>query len=220
MFVEGAPVIARCPLESGGSSEIFLTTQGIVIQKGGKTKSHFGRSETNAIRIRHRILWLPLVIGGIITPLALVALIKTFAAFWPLFLTVLVGLFLMYYGYTGTDALTITTRVKDYDFFVRSVTKHLRAFVKFVNLQLREDDPNIYISVETDLWEQMKKSDRVPEGQAVYLSRYDAPVLPYLAAVNAREHEVALKFELPEGAETVKSYLQKPLPFHLFEEIH
>ena len=220
MFVEGAPVIARCPMETGSPSEIFLTTQGIVIRHGGKTKAHFGRSEIQSIRIRHRILWLPLVIGGIITPLALVALIKTFAAFWLLFLTVLAGLFLMYYGYTGTDALTISTRVKDYDFFVRSVTKHLRAFVKFANLQLREDDPNIYISVETDTWEQMKNSGLVPEGQTVYLSRYDAPALPYLAAVNARENEVALKFDLPEGAETVKSYLQKSLPFHLFEEIH
>ncbi|MEJ2004738.1 MAG: hypothetical protein P8X57_07195, partial [Cyclobacteriaceae bacterium] len=135
MFIEGSPVIARCPLgdSTPPSGEIFLTTQGIVIREHDRTRGHFGRSEISQLRIRHRILWLPLVLGGIITPLALVALIKTFGAFWLLFVTVLVGLFLMYYGYTGTDALTVTTRVKDYDFFLNRITPHLRAFIGFAN---------------------------------------------------------------------------------------
>jgi len=217
MFVEGSAVIARCPLGSG--AEVFLTTHGVVIRDERRTWGQFGRSEILGLKIRHRILWLPLVLGGIITPLALVALIKTFASFWLLFATVLVGLFLMYYGYTGTDAFSVTTRLKDHDFFISAITPHLRAFVTFANRQLQNDDPLIYLPMDESAMKKALLEDRIDEGERVYLSPQPLHPGVRLMAINARDHEVPLRFTVDEASENVHTFLQQSLPFHLFEEV-
>lgn len=217
MFVEGAPVIARCPL--GSRDEAFLTTESFVIRSGNKTRGNFSSDTIRGIRIRHRILWLPLVLGGIITPLALVALVKTFGAFWFLMLTVLAGLFLLYYGYSGSDAVTVTTNVQEYDFFINQVSPHLKAFVAFSQSQLRRSDPNIYISLNKTRYAGFLQSGEIPVGEEVYLSRDQVPPGERILAINARDNPVALHFEIRNESGQANAFLQKPLPFNLFDEV-
>ncbi len=221
MFVEGSPVIARCPLgqAKNPSSEVFLTMGGIVVRQAGDKKEVFPREQIKNLMIRHRILWLPLVIGGIITPLALVALIKTFGAFWILLLIVLAGLFLMYYGYTGTEALTVSTTVKDYDFFISNTSPHLKAFVQFAGAQLRNNDPLVYLAVPDAELQKFITDGVIPEGTQIFLSRAEAPFGRKILGMNARENEIHLRFEVPEPYTQATAYLQKSLPANLFQEV-
>ncbi|MCA6073824.1 hypothetical protein [Fulvivirga sedimenti] len=221
MFVEGSPVIARCPLgqSKNPSSEVFLTMGGIVVRHNGNKMEVFPREQIKQLVIRHRILWLPLVIGGIITPLALVALIKTFGAFWILLMVVLGGLFLMYYGYTGTDALTVSTTVKDYDFFVSSTSPYLKAFVQFAGAQLRNNDPFVYLAPGKDVSNEISQTGIVPEGTQIYLSRAEVPFGHKILGMNARENEIHLRFEINEPLTHAAAFLQKSIPAHLFQEV-
>ncbi len=171
MYINGESVIAKCAFGRDNRHTAYLTQDALLVQLQNREPQRFERTSIQRIWVRHRFLWLPLVLGGITTPFAIVALIKTTGAFWFLFLLVLIGVFLLYYGYNGSDSLTVSTSVKDYDYFIDQNKPHLKAFVQFVKGQLLNRDPLLYISAAESSWEAWQIAGEVPAGTQVFLRK-------------------------------------------------
>lgn len=132
MRINNEPIIATSFLtkESDLKNQCFLSRDTIFIKYRGKMED-FRLEYVNSIQFKHKMLMFPLIIGGIIAPLSGLALLNDFGNPWLLLSALIGGLLFVYLGYEGSPTLTISTKVKDYDFFIYQPTPSLKAFVKY-----------------------------------------------------------------------------------------
>ena len=203
----------------GNRHTAYLTPDALLIQLRNRQVQRFERKSIKKLEIRHRILWLPLVLGGILTPFAVVALIKTTGAFWLLFILALVGLVLFYYGSSGSDSFTVTTPVKDYDYFIDRNKPHLKAFIHFVEGQLMQSEPYMFIGVSGNEHRNWIAKGIVPAKTEIYFQRYDIPKSEIILRINPQEQDTPLDFESIDELGRVKTVLKQDMPLDLFELI-
>jgi hypothetical protein len=126
--------LARCFLLQHGDTthQAILTTQSLEITQK-RRREYFDLSSVKSIELVYRKILFPLVIGGIITPLAGLALFTSYGPIHFIFALFFLGLFLFYYGITGTQSIVVTTSWKVFDFFVRDTSPQLEAFVRYTS---------------------------------------------------------------------------------------
>lgn len=219
MRVDGEAVLAKCAFGAGNRHIAYLTPEALLIKLRNQQIQRFERQSIKKLQIRHRILWLPLVLGGILTPFAIVALIKTTGAFWLLFLLSLVGLVLFYYGYSGSESFTVTTPVKDYDYFIDRNKPHLKAFIQFVEGQLMRDESHLFIGTSASEYRAWQSEGSVPAGTQVYFQKYDIPASEVALSINPQEQETLLDFHISDEMAQARSYLKNDMPINLFQLI-
>ena len=217
MRVEGEAVLAKCAFGRGNRHTAYLTPDALLVKIRNQPLQRFERSAIKKLQIRHRILWLPLVLGGILTPFAVVALIKTTGAFWLLFILALAGLVLFYYGYSGSDSFTITTPVKDYDYFIDRNKPHLKAFIQFVEGQLMQSEPHMFIGVSHHLYQKWISSGMVSAGTEIYFQRYDMPRSDIILRINPQEQDMPLDFQSIDELARARTLLKEDMPLEVFE---
>lgn len=132
-------LIAQAPLgeKSDGNNRILLTERSLQVYYRGKSRA-FGLEYVQRLNIEHRKLWLPLLGGGILASLCLLALLQTFTIPYRLMAGIAVGLFGFWWGYRGSLALVVYEQRHHTDFLLPKLTEPLSVFVAFANRLIRQ----------------------------------------------------------------------------------
>lgn len=128
--------LARCTFNRGDS--LTLTDKKLYISYNGKTSSFYLKSIT-ALQLSFRRLILPILTGGIIAPLSLLALFLKAMNLFFAFTMFLIGILLLYYGYSGSYQIVFRLKHNvSVSFFVDEPAESLYQFVRYVNRFLRK----------------------------------------------------------------------------------
>ncbi|GAA0893176.1 hypothetical protein GCM10009122_28550 [Fulvivirga kasyanovii] len=203
MYVEGQAVLAFCYIGKNGDEKniCYLTKDNLLIKYKNRLES-FDHEAIHGISFEHKMLLFPLVLGGIITPLSIHGLLNTYINPWLLLISMVTGLFLMYYGWEGSSSMTIKTKVKDYDFFIRQVSTNLKAFAGYVQHYI-SDDVNarrFYFITDKAGWENSKGNELFKATKPVDLYNWEeirqvkVPAGNVILAVDPTESDVQISF--------------------------
>ncbi|UII29398.1 hypothetical protein LVD15_13490 [Fulvivirga maritima] len=195
MHIGDEPVIAFCYLRKTNDlkNACFLSKKHLFVKEKG-ILSPFPLESVQDTSFGHRLILLPLVIGGILTPLSLHALFHHYFNIWLLFSLAFIGVILIYYGIQGTNVFTVHTAIKNYDFFIPSSTVHLKSFSSYVRVYQRNKEALdfYYFIYPKQLWQQAQKiGEFIPDKPIRLYFNYQ------MKQVNMRHDEVVLSF--PSG---------------------
>lgn len=222
MFFEGEPVQALCYLSQEGDikNRAFLTDQSVIFSRKGRIY-RYERGAIKSVSLRQRIFLMPIIAGGIMTPLAIVALINDMGNLWILLIMILTGMFLLYYGIVGGPAITITTSVKEYDIFLSFISPQVRSFVRYINWQLLSQDDNLYMEVSQEMWKRIQQQGEVPSGTKVYLHKRELGQSSgsKIIAIQAHSQEIKLQFIHDPSDEKDTITLGQAVPVTFIHEI-
>jgi hypothetical protein len=124
--------IAECTISN--HSSLLLTNKALCVQthhqSWGARLKILPLNKVNNIEIDFQRLIFPLIIGGIVAPLALVAAFLNMTHFWISIAMSMLGLALVYYGWAGTYQLKITVfQAQQITYFVDFKTQKLAYFI-------------------------------------------------------------------------------------------
>ena len=157
---ENSATIATCYLHEAGNEQnkIWFTREHLQLLYKGKLKV-FPLAQIRRISFNHRKLMLLLLAGGIAASLSMVAIIKLFYNPWLTLSLLTFGCLAAYRGYQGSWALTIEEAKFYSDFFIKTITPNLKAFVRYANTFTGHQQQGIlYLPVPTEQWEKAKES--------------------------------------------------------------
>lgn len=137
-------VVAECAVTS--TYHLLLTSKALFIKTRHKTWGESTKtvplSKIDSIHANFQRLIFPLIIGGVIAPLALFAALLGVIHFWIGMAMTLSGLFLIYYGWAGAYQLKINAfQNQQLSYFVDFKTQKLENFIQETQrlLNLREE---------------------------------------------------------------------------------
>lgn len=175
MHIEGEPVVALCYINKKGDDKnvCYLTKYNLFIRYKNRLNS-FENNNIKGISFEHKILLLPLISGGIITPLSIHGLLHSYTSPWLLLSLMIAGLILMYYGWLGSSTITIKNNVKDYDFFIQQPTANLKAFAEFVQHYISDDEKGrmFYFHLDRADWANIKQQDYLKISDPIILQNW------------------------------------------------
>ena len=158
MFVDNEPIIAQCPLDTGSSTRLCLLSYEKLIVKERKRTHTFELAEVQNIEIKKKLLLLPLISGGVLAPLSLIAIFNDLLNLWVMLLAFMIGVLLIYYGVEGRFSLSILTNLKEYDFFINSPNKNIKAFIQFVLKRILNREVIYYLALSDEEWKSAQVS--------------------------------------------------------------
>ncbi len=166
-------IIAFCYLENEGDEQnkCLLSETALHIKQKGITSSLL-LGWIQQVSFKRKKYLLPIVLGGIIAPLAGLGLFQYYLNPWLMMGIMLIAILAIYYGYEGGVALCIETPVKEYDFFVATVSPNLKAFAAFVQQKIKGIDIKYYIKLGMEDIAELQQNGhlKLPEaGLRVYL---------------------------------------------------
>ena len=151
----------------------ILTSEDLIIIR--KAKSHiFALDNIRLLAFHKRKLLLPLIMGGILVPLGLVAMFGDYFNPYLVVLLILSGIYLFYEGFNERWTLTVHGLSSDVNFSLFFVSDNLRAFVDFVNGQLPSASGTvrkqgyIYLLLPLELWTGSAGSDNIDLGTTIH----------------------------------------------------
>lgn len=97
----------------------------------------FPVSQIKAVSLENKKLLLPVIVGGILSPLMLLAIYENMFSPIILLLLFFTGLFMLYYGWSGAMALIILTTDRVHHIFLSNDTEHLTRFITFSNALIK-----------------------------------------------------------------------------------
>lgn len=150
--------IAYLQQDEDSENKCVLTSQRLVVIHRGKVSS-FERHHIKDLEFGKRRIMLPLVSGGIMAPLSLLAIFLNLYNPWPLMFVFFLGLALLYLGWQQHPVLTVKDSVKEHDFFLQEVTPNLQAFVSFARQVIFRGESFLYYVLPLDEWERIEKKE-------------------------------------------------------------
>lgn len=123
--------------ESDNNNRCLLTESTLFITRKGRT-TQYPVSEIALLSINRRKMMLPLIMGGIFSPLSVIAIVKNLFVPWAILSWFLLNLLLLYFGWQGNSVLTVELHGTHHDFPINSRGNNLYAFVDFVNEYVRQ----------------------------------------------------------------------------------
>jgi hypothetical protein len=150
---------AKCSIDKDGDNQniCLLTETSLLIKQNGRVSS-FPLTWIKNISFKSKKYIIPIVIGGIIAPLAALGLFQYYLNPWIMMSILMISLLGMYYGVEGGLALCIETPIKEYDFFIKKSSPNLRAFIAFVMAEIRQDNLKYFIKIDKSRWDEIKKN--------------------------------------------------------------
>lgn len=128
-------LIRKCHFDLTG--KMILTDQQIAVFESNKWH-RFPISRLKSLDVAHKNFILPLLLGGAIAPLALVAALSGYFQFWIAMSLVITGLMLFYYGVQGGHQVSLNFEGSEFRFFIDERNKNLNEFIGFTNFYLRD----------------------------------------------------------------------------------
>lgn len=133
-------------------NKCMLTSQRLMVVYRGNLSS-FERHHIKNLSFNERRLLLPLVIGGIMAPLSLLAIFLNLYNPWPLMFILFLGLALFYLGWQQHPVFTVTDSVKDHDFFLKNISPNLSAFVTFARQLIFQGESLLFYTLPLEEWQ-------------------------------------------------------------------
>lgn len=149
------PPLAVCSLHRADDerNRCWLTAKHLVVLFRGR-KYAFELAHVKNVALEQRRAWLPLIVGGIVAPLSLIALLLNLYNPWVLLYLFLPSLLLLYLGWLPYAVLAVHDAVKPHDFRLPFVSSNLRAFVRFANRMALTGNNYIYHVARAEDWAQ------------------------------------------------------------------
>jgi len=111
-----------------------LKSNELIFVKNGKVR-HLPLSGMENISYIHKKLLLPLIFGGILTPLIILAIKDNSLSPGVLLPTLFAALFLLHIGWSGSDAFIVKmSKSHEETLFFKTIPDHISKFIVFVNL--------------------------------------------------------------------------------------
>lgn len=156
------PVLAVSDLEeqNSKSKRLLLTAQSLQVYYRGKGRA-FSLEYLERLSLEHRKLWLPLIGGGILASLCLLALLHTFNMPYRLLAGAVIGAFGIWWGYRGSTALVVYEQRHHTDFLLRQPAGSLPLFIAFANRIIRRYPQPLgefCIRLSSQEWQQLSES--------------------------------------------------------------
>lgn len=223
MHVEGEPIVAICYIgRSGDENNVcFLSRENLFIRYKKKL-NRFDNESIKEITFEHKLLLFPLVAGGIIAPLSIHAMLNSFINPWLVLIMMIFGLFLMYIGWEGTSTITIRTNVKDYFFFIKTITPNLKSFAEYVNFFIADNEhaKKFYFLMEKAEWEQAKASGTLQLTQPMLLYSWreladqTIPADHVVLAIDPVDAGVQISFVTHPNKDKLRPVISHDVPVH------
>ncbi|MEP2770859.1 MAG: hypothetical protein ABJH05_01835 [Fulvivirga sp.] len=164
MHIEDQAIIATSYIARLGDekNKCFLSKSTLFIRYRGRLE-RYELSAIKDIQFKHKLLLFPMIAGGVVAPLSALALLNDYGNPWALLTMLVIGLLTLYYGYEGSPTITITTAVKDYDYFISRPTPNLFAFAKYARQLYKFDDKGrvFYFSLSKEQKEQLTNQGQI-----------------------------------------------------------
>ncbi|WKN33265.1 DUF952 domain-containing protein [Porifericola rhodea] len=141
-------------------NKCILTSQRLVVVYKGKVFS-FDKEHIKALSFGQRRIMLPLVSGGIMAPLSLLAIFLNLYNPWPLMFVFFLGSALLYLGWQQHPVLVVRDSVKDHDFFLNDISPNLKAFLSFARQYVFQGGNELYLVLPLQEWEQTEQQDNI-----------------------------------------------------------
>ncbi len=135
----------------------WLTSQHLYVRSRGKTK-RFDLERIQQLSVEYRRWWFPVVAGGILAPLSLLAILLNLYNPWWLISLLVGSMLLWYWGATQHAVLAIHQPHHRQDIPLLAVTPNLRAFLQFTNRFLRQGLQKLYVSADPAAWQEAQRS--------------------------------------------------------------
>ncbi len=163
--MEADKIYAICYLHQANDerNKCLLTGKDLVVVRQGKTY-RFPLIEIKRIAFGHRRVMLPLVAGGIVAPLSLLAIYTYHSDPWLMLPLFFLGLFALYWGWMGYPALLIKDGVREHDFQLLYISPNMQAFAAFASSMVetkknKGEKAVIYHIAERTIWEQARQAE-------------------------------------------------------------
>jgi hypothetical protein len=175
-------VLALCYLYKEGDekNKVLLSTEKLYVVHRRRIHE-YELENIKDLGFNHRKIMMPLIVGGIMASLSMVAIFKDVFNPYIVMSMVMAGLGLFYFGWTGQLFFTVTTKIKDYDFSIPAPTENLKAFIEFILdaglLGRRADGGKLsfYLVFDRQFWESQQEKPgtiKLPEKPfRAYLSK-------------------------------------------------
>lgn len=209
--------LAKCYIqeENNEDNTCYLSRDNLYIKKRGII-SHFPLDSIINITFKNKIFLIPIVFGGIIGSLSMIALFNAYYNVWVMMSLMMGGFALLYYGVEGGHALIVQTNVKEYDFFIRSASPNLKSFVTFVvNFQHRGEDALIhYFVLNKDIWDVTLVSGHLELKSSITLSAQKPTYSQdeVLLAVNISEVGANLRYIIDSKLNKLVPVIENKIP--------
>lgn len=202
---DNTSTIATCYLQETGNEQhkIWLSREHLHLLYHGRYQV-FELQGIHSIAFNRRKLMLPLVAGGIAATLSLVAIFKTYANPWLMLSLLVAGILAAYLGYQGSWVLTIQENKNHQDFFLKTITPNLRAFVNYANTFTGHQPPGmLYLPLSLQEWEQASRSESfvLHEKKRLCFQHEIGNIPPHLSVVvpvNSLDENVRIHWETDE----------------------
>lgn len=154
-------LIAQADLSEPGNTQnrALLTEQALQVYYRGKGRA-FSLAYVERLALEHRKLWLPLIGGGILACLCLLALMQTFNMPYRLLTGATIGAVGVWWGIRGSMALVVYEQRHHNDFLLSYVNKSLPTFIAFANRVIRRYPTplgNYWLAVSLQEWAQLQQ---------------------------------------------------------------
>ncbi|WKN41610.1 DUF952 domain-containing protein [Tunicatimonas pelagia] len=152
-------LIAICYLlqENDEQNRLWLTEEHFYVQVRGKLR-RFDIERIQRVAIENRRWWFPVVAGGILAPLSLLAILLNLYNPWWLISLLVGSMLLWYWGATQHQVLAIHQHHHRQDIALTLVSQNLREFIKFTNRFLRQGLPTLYVKEDPKAWQEAQQT--------------------------------------------------------------
>jgi len=210
--------------------KVFLTSKQLYIYHDGRLKA-IEIENIKMLGFGFERLTLPLVLGGIVSPLSALALYAGVMSMWLNLFLFFGGILCFYLGWLGTQTFMVYTPIKTYSFAVNHISQNLKAFVRFANRHLRQlhnqqENPTtelLFYMLPKAQWESLQKNEQThikPVAGQQSLQLLDHDLLPNTPPqedwllLHLDIHQLGQEIEYVQQEEGGKlyPYLHGPLP--------
>lgn len=142
----------------------------LVIHKG---KRHlFNRDTLLDVNVKHKKLLFPLISGGIIGTFFLISAFNFSINIWISLTFTCLGFIALYFGWYGTTTFSVTTSIKEYDFYLHQVSKPVLAFSQFIKeyiITSNTDGIYFYLPFSPEEWGNAMNAHEIMIDKKTYL---------------------------------------------------
>ena len=155
-YLDSPIAISYLLQENDDRNRIWLTEEHFYVQVKGKIR-RFDLERIQRVAIEKRRWWFPVVAGGILAPLSLLAILLNLYNPWWLISLLVGSMLLWYWGATQHQVLAIHQYHHRQDIPLIMVSQNLHAFIRFTNRFLRHGSPPLYIEKEPKAWQEAQQ---------------------------------------------------------------
>ncbi len=150
------PIIAKCYINQEGDERYFtyFTPHWLYINHQ-KQSWRFQNDHITDVGYDHHKLLIPLVLGGIMSSLSILILMRNLFDPFMTLIALLAGFGLIYYGWIGSSVLIIREGNSETKIYLNSITTNLKAYFSFYKSYIRtmEKEMNLYHIATLDDWD-------------------------------------------------------------------